>query len=298
MALQKCGLNLDNYRRELQPHGTPAFPCAAFSLKCTDCLDDEIPWHWHEEVEVIYIEDGKLSLHVPGATICIKKGESLFINSRILHRAIADNYCELHSLVFHPLLIMGKDNSIFAQRYIDPLMHCRALDYCLFDSGCQGKQEIIDYIRNAFEAMATDELGYEFIVRENLSHICLCLFQQYAVIISENPVMSDIDSIRIKKMIDYIHDHYTERLELAQIAKTAGIGKRECLRCFQRMIQISPLQYLIKYRVTKGASMLLDDKTCSVSDVSIRCGFDSPSNFTQTFKRFFMCSPREYRKND
>ncbi|HBE79959.1 MAG TPA: hypothetical protein DDW65_19595 [Firmicutes bacterium] len=110
--------------------------------------------------------------------------------------------------------------------------------------------------------------------------------------------MSDIDSLRIKKMIDYIHDHYTERLELAPIAKTAGIGERECLRYFQRMIQISPLQYLIKYRVTKGASMLLDDKTCSVSDVSIRCGFDSPSNFIQTFKRFFKCSPREYRKND
>lgn len=53
-------------------------------------------------------------------------------------------------------------------------------------------------------------------------------------------------------MISFIHEHFQENLDLAQIARAADIGERECLRCFKRAIQTSPLQYLLKYRVTQG----------------------------------------------
>ena len=46
----------------------------------------------------------------------------------------------------------------------------------------------------------------------------------------------------------------------------------------------------------QGAEMLLADSTSSVSEVATYCGFDSPSNFTKMFKRFYNCTPREYRR--
>ena len=66
--------------------------------------------------------------------------------------------------------------------------------------------------------------------------------------------------------------------------------------CFQKTLQISPVQYLLKYRIMQGAEMLLADSTSSVSEVATYCGFDSPSNFTKMFKRFYNCTPREYRR--
>ena len=51
MALQKCGLNPDQRARELKPHGTAAFPCAAYEDWYGEEGRPEVPWHWHEELE-------------------------------------------------------------------------------------------------------------------------------------------------------------------------------------------------------------------------------------------------------
>ena len=80
------------------------------------------------------------------------------------------------------------------------------------------------------------------------------------------------------------------------VAGAAGISERECLRCFERTIRLSPFQYLLKYRVMRGAETLLTDPASSVSEAASRCGFDSPSNFARIFKRFYHCTPREYRR--
>ena len=43
MGLQKCGLNLNNVSKELQPHGSLAFPCAGYASRHTDLPEDIIP---------------------------------------------------------------------------------------------------------------------------------------------------------------------------------------------------------------------------------------------------------------
>lgn len=51
------------------------------------------------------------------------------INSNVLHYAIAADYCKLHSLVFHPALILGNEDSVL-QKYIRPLVSCHAFSGC------------------------------------------------------------------------------------------------------------------------------------------------------------------------
>ena len=57
------------------------------------------------------------------------------------------------------------------------------------------------------------------------------------------------------------------------------------------------MQYLIRYRLLKGA-LMLTKTTHSISEISMGCGFDSPSNFSRMFKRTYQCSPREYRNRN
>ena len=63
MALQECGLNLDRGLKELQPHGTLEFPCAGYSARYTGQQRDGIPWHWHEELELLYVQEGACLLY-------------------------------------------------------------------------------------------------------------------------------------------------------------------------------------------------------------------------------------------
>ena len=96
-------------------------------------------------------------------------------------------------------------------------------------------------------------------------------------------------------MLAFIQEHFDRPLTLAEIASAAGIGERECLRCFGKTIHIPPMQYLLKYRIMQGADALLARPADSVAQIAARCGFDNPSNFSQQFRRFYGCSPREYR---
>ena len=75
MALQDCALNLNRAGRELQPHGTPDFPCAGYSSEYTDSAGDVVPWHWHEDLEILYVASGCLRLQVPGKAFHLKQGE-------------------------------------------------------------------------------------------------------------------------------------------------------------------------------------------------------------------------------
>lgn len=311
MGLQKCALNLDRAGRELQPHGTLAFPCAGYSSVYRERAEEVIPWHWHDELEIVYLASGRLKLQIPGKTYHLREGDGFVINSNIPHFAAAEQSCELQSLVFHPLLITGNKDSVFASKYITPLIHCRSFDGCVWDPDASGQAAPEDgpgnglghcaaahAFRRAFEAILSERPGYEFIIRENLSLICLALFGYYEHEIDSGETEPDPDSKRIQIMLEFIHTHYHEDLNLGQIAKAADIGERECLRCFKRSIQNSPLQYLLKYRTTQGASLLLRSPGSSVSEIAALCGFNSPSNFSRIFRRFFNCTPREYRRDN
>lgn len=103
------------------------------------------------------------------------------------------------------------------------------------------------------------------------------------------------DNFRIRKMLAYIHKNFADDISLSEISSAADISERESLRCFKKTIQLSPIQYLLKYRIMQGAEMLRKHPADSISEIATLCGFDSPSNFAKIFKRFYNCTPREYR---
>lgn len=291
MALQECGLKLNSAQRELRPHGTREFPCAGYGAEYEDSAEDAVPWHWHEELELVYVETGRLMLQIPGETFHLGPGEGFSVNSNILHAAVAEPTCKAFSLVFSPLLITGSEESAFAIKYLTPLTRCTAFDGHFWKS----ESPFGERFMAAFSALSADAAGYEFDVRENLSAICRLLYLAYERDLGDAPPQPDGDSARVRKMLEHIHRHFGEELTLAQIARAADIGERECLRCFRRVMQLSPVQYLLKYRVTQAAALLEREHSGSISDLAGQCGFDSPSHFSQTFKRFYRCTPREYR---
>lgn len=300
MALQKCGsecgLNLGRGLKELQPHGSLEFPCAGYAACYTDRQEDIIPWHWHEEMEIVYVENGQMEVKIPSQSFFMEKGDCLVINSNELHYGEAIETCELRSLVFSPALIAGNESFVFAKKYIQPLLACN--HFCGYFIKAGDDEKVARWFTGAFEALAKEGCGYEFIVREMLSRICLFLYEKWNLQAARQDISLNQDNLRIRKMLAFIHKNFANDISLPEIAAVADIGERECLRCFQKTIQISPIQYLLKYRIMQGAEMLLGNPADSISEIAALCGFDSPSHFSKTFKHFYNCAPREYKKRN
>jgi transcriptional regulator GlxA family with amidase domain len=147
--------------------------------------------------------------------------------------------------------------------------------------------------QEAMEALIHEAFGYEFIVRECLSKICLHLSLLYQ---DKNNASLSTEQKRLKEMLHYIHEHYGEKISLEEIASSTHISKRECLRTFKKAMQLSPFQYLLKYRMMQSADLLKERPDLSISEIATLCGFDSASLFSAHFRRFYNVTPRNYRK--
>lgn len=296
MKAKVCGLHINEHRKELYNVGSLSFPCMIFDNVVDATKSIEIPWHWHEEIELIVVNKGTLQLHCNEEHFLLKKGDGAFINANVLHLAQAQGKeaCDFDSLLFHPQLLSGVVESVFEQSFIRPMLQstCPAI---IFDHNQPWGKEAIQAITHAFDLYEEESFGHEMLIRNCLSQLWILMMEHIpsSYTISSQAISSDI--IRIKAMIDFIQVHYATSLTLHDIANVAMISERECLRCFQKTLGISPFQYVLKYRISI-ATKHLQESSDSITKISASVGFDSPSYFGSIFKRWMLCTPSEYRK--
>ena len=299
MQTQKQETWITRSRRELKPHGTPEFPCAGYSAHLIAHAGEDVKWHWHEELEAVFLQSGALRLFIPGQVFTLQEGDGALVSTNVLHMAQAIDHCQLQTIVFNKDLLTGGDQTIYAKKYVQPFLECPALR-CVVLRPTEDP-DILSALRDAYFSLERGGAGHEWTVRNHLSRMWAALYQANAAQLGQAREGEDAGAVRadvtrMRAMLDYIHHHYQDNITLADISQVANIGQRECLRCFQRTIAISPRQYLLKYRVSEAA-YLLRTTQLPISDISLRCGFDSPSNFAQAFRRFYAVTPREYRQN-
>lgn len=291
MSLQRPGVRTNNESMQLEAHGTNEFPCAAYEINRTNSHPYTVELHWHEELEIIYCAKGSLDLRIPSKTYLIEQGDIAILNTNVIHYIICSNDALLQSFVFNPKLITGTSNSSFAKRYIIPLMNCKSFDCHIYHD------EYVNLFKEAFYSIKDESFAYEFIVRNNLSQILLNLYTQFEPKFDSIPLSLNTNTQRIRTMISFIKTNYASSLDVQQISDTVNISKRECLRCFKKTLQISPMQYLIRYRIIKSAELLVNNPTKNIDQIGYECGFESPSYYTQLFKRYYNCTPTEFRNN-
>jgi AraC-like DNA-binding protein len=98
-------------------------------------------------------------------------------------------------------------------------------------------------------------------------------------------------------MLQYIHNHFSEEITIADLSNEAIISPSEVLRCFHNTIHTTPNQYLKQFRIQKAAKMLVETDMTSL-EIALECGFQSSSYFTKSFKEKMGSTPLEFRKNN
>ncbi|QJY41096.1 cupin domain-containing protein [Vibrio cholerae] len=80
----------------------------------TNFLNGEVPWHWHAEVEVVFVGKGETKLECIGGSAVLKPGEMVLINSGILHRFTDVGFedCRKLNVLFKPRLVGGDPASL------------------------------------------------------------------------------------------------------------------------------------------------------------------------------------------
>jgi len=100
----------------------------------------------------------------------------------------------------------------------------------------------------------------------------------------------------IAKTLRIMHDDYAAPLDVAQLAAEANMSVRSFHDHFKTVTSYSPLQYLKRVRLDK-ARLLLVNQGLQANVAAHMVGYESSSQFSREFKRYFGYSPKEAQSN-
>lgn len=96
----------------------------------------------------------------------------------------------------------------------------------------------------------------------------------------------------ISRVLKRIENKYTENLSVEQLAAEANMSVSAFHHNFKSVTSTSPLQYLKNYRLHKARMMIIHDGM-KASAAAMRVGYESASQFSREFKRYFGVTPGE-----
>lgn len=101
-------------------------------------------------------------------------------------------------------------------------------------------------------------------------------------------------TLAVQQMQDYIAEHFTEKITLADLARAGRFSPWYAHRLFREHTGVSPADYIRKIRLSEAAKYLKSEK-CRVTDIALDTGFESIDGFTRAFVREFGITPGEYK---
>lgn len=93
----------------------------------------------------------------------------------------------------------------------------------------------------------------------------------------------------------FIRAHFAEELTLKKIAQEAGSSAFHFGRVFMSYTGETTFSYLRRIRMNNALKMLQEDHDCSITEVALSVGYETPSAFNKAFKLQFNISPSDFR---
>lgn len=288
-----CKIKTDETLRETICHGSEEYPFEYYyeNIYLFDfhCID----WHWHSEVEFVYIEKGTAEFLIGSSRHILSAGTGIFINSQVIHRFESTDSVIIPNIVFSPTLLSSEETLIY-RKYIKPLLDS-SVEFLIFRPCTTWQNEIIDALISVF-TVQEKEKSIEIKTAELLMKIWRIIYENTDISkYTPTDKASASTQAQLQIMMQYIHKNYSKHITLEDIAQTVSLSKSSALNIFRKYLHTPPVRYLINYRLKRAAKLLVatDD---GISYIAESTGFENIGYFCRKFKELFRITPGEYRK--
>ena len=276
--------------RENKSHGSPHYSYSHYTI--TDVRRNfQVPIHWHEEVEIIYVCEGRLWVNVGGTVCSLTAGQVVLVSPRQLHLMRTDDLnVRYHTLLFPMEFISFQTTDDLEQSLFQPLrtgqcvlpVQVPAAVLTSENLGLLDRVIKINQDKTALYQLETRLLLLHFLMEVLLA----CPLRR---------VDSDeVDKLQ-REMLEYIRIHYREHITLTDVAKQFHLSPKYFSRYFREHFHLTFTAYLEHLRMD-CARKLLETTDMSVTEVAEQCGFSGVSFFIRSFNRVNGCSPLKWRQ--
>lgn len=241
------------------------------------------PPHIHDEIEIIYVIEGKQKIAIGDRQYCVNAGEAAVILPEQVHEFIREkdiprNNSEATSvtIIANTKIFNGLFPDFHKYRMYNPVVSADRLDK-------KAKAAFMDIFENKNETTAV--YGW----------FCVALNYIFKTVIMEKTETSSVEGT-VAKIMNYIADNFTENINLETVSEHFGLSKYYISHIFSEKLNVNFRTYIGMLRA-EYAARLIRTTDHTMTEIATISGFDTQRTFNRVFIKVYGMTPTQYRKN-
>lgn len=254
---------------------------------------ESYPFHFHEDLEILYVLEGKIVLRCGAYTYHLRAGDAFVINANELHHIKAGSKNNM-------LMILQMSSSYFNE-YYEGLKG----SFFMIDPEKDPPKEL-DIVKKLIGRIMLEILqkgyGYEEKVIETAHNLLSVLLSDFRYTITSDGKLAGgaaksdrILAARLCKIMSLICAQYSNKLTLNSIADAEGLSIYYLSHVIKDAAGLS-FQELLNYIRVEESELLLKNSDKKVSMIAAETGFSAVRYYIKHFENWYGMTPAEYRK--
>ncbi len=245
--------------------------------------------HYHLNAEMIFVKAGRARFRIGRKEYTAQKGSVVFISSYEPHEVqiLEKPYCRYYAMVNAPELERRFSGFPFAGILKD---RPAGFVHCVSPKEPPEKTEQI--FAQLKEELESDEPYADRMIQNLLEQLLIAVFRSCP---RNFAAQDDGSEYSIREVQQYIEQHFTEELYVADLAERFFLNQCYLIHIFKKQVGYSPKQYILLNRLAY-AKELLETTGLQINQISGRCGFGDVNNFIRSFRSWNGVTPNQYRR--
>ena len=284
----------NNYQ-ETKKHSNTIFPFNTYL--CSIPLDfNNVPIHWHNEMEIIYIKKGKGTVTLDFESHYVEAGDIIIVVPGQTHgiSQLNDYSMEYENIFFEPDMFISKLSDGLETSFFIPLLSGDLIFNHIITRDDNDYTLLADCLNRADNLCSMDfPKGYELAIKGYMYEFFFYLnnmCEESSIInVAHNKRMD-----KIKDVIKYIEENYQHPISIDEIADVCNFSSSHFMKYFKKVMGTSFTDYLNEYRLSMASRLLLSSSD-NILEIASECGYDNLSYFNRLFKKKYGVTPSAYR---
>ncbi len=269
-------------------------------IVCSTILPDyytSFPMHWHNEMEIVYVQDGEFEEYIDLEKYRVKKGDIIIVSPCVIHsfRQIENKRTVFKSIIFNINMLTGNTTDACSIKYFTPFIDNHYISPTVISSDIPNYNKLLETVKNLIDIYTNKGDFFEIKLKSELYNLFYILFSDFFEFDSKEASIRDNTTRNIKTILDYISENYMKTITIDELADSVKLSKHYFMRFFKKYMGMTCIEYINDYRLNIASNLLLTTDM-QITEVSSNVGITNLSYFNRIFKKKYNMTPKEYRR--
>lgn len=250
--------------------------------------------HWHENMQLYFFTEGNALVECNKKHYYVTTDSIIVINSNELHslESLSDNL-NFYTIRIDSSFLFSNQVDLCQTKFLSPMLQ----NQISFQNLIENDKQILDCVTMTIQEYFSKKIGYELAVKSFTYQLIVLLLRQYvSKFLTRKELISKVNNLkRFDLIFEYIDNNYFKKITTQDLSNIVHISTYHFCRIFKQMTGKTPTDYINGIRLKKAVDYL-NKGDLNITEIALRCGFDSVNYFSRLFTKHFDVSPTKFKK--